>query len=454
MGDRTNSVCKTKGVFYMERYDITQKVTFKKGTYQLNKDANFNFQLNRVIMWDGGDAEEVAGVSQGIKTSSDWVSAMERLAEKAHAEGRTANEIAYLRMSEFFIYDTDPKKQQRYRQAAELFYEYYGDYFDKGNVVRHEVPYNGGSLPVMVTKAQGESRGAILLHGGNDSYFEELFFPMLYLAENGFDVYLFEGPGQGGVLRVQNMKFTHKWEKPTKVVLDCFGLDDVTIMGASLGGYLAPRAAAFDKRIKRVVGWSIFPDLFRRSYLRPPEAHARHHRLHVQNGTHRAAEQAVHLHDGKGGDSQVEPSARNVRLRRENALRVRTEDTPLHAEKHSRQDRSGRADLRRKAGSFHHAVPVPRGVRSAAKRTLSDPALADRQAGRGSALQRWQFKAGARFDHQVDRMLRGVSVKQIKSPLKARIQMCLLRGGISFIAPMSVEHLSPLSTVRTPVCFP
>ena len=246
----------------MERYDITQKVTFKKGTYKLNADANFNFQLNRVIMWDGGDADEVAGVSQGIKTSSDWVSAMERLAEKAHAEGRTANEIAYLRMSEFFIYDTDPKKQQRYLEAAELFYEYYGDYFDKGIVARHEVPYSGGYLPVMVTKAQGESRGAILLHGGNDSYFEELFFPMIYLAENGFDVYLFEGPGQGGVLRVQGMKFTHKWEKPVKAVLDYFGLDDVTIVGASLGGYLAPRAAAFEKRIKRVVAWSIFPDFF------------------------------------------------------------------------------------------------------------------------------------------------------------------------------------------------
>lgn len=246
----------------MEKYDISQKITFKTGSYELNSDANFNFQLNRVIMWDGGDADEVAAVSQNIKTSSDWVSAMEQLSEKAHAEGRTANEIAYLRMSEFFIYDTDPKKKQRYTEACELFYDYYSDYFDKGIVEQHKVPYCGGHLPVMVTKAKGERKGALLLHGGNDSYFEELFFPMLYLAENGFDVYLYEGPGQGGVLRLQEMKFTHKWEKPTKAVLNYFKLNDVTIVGASLGGYLAPRAAAFDKRIKRVVGWSIFPDFF------------------------------------------------------------------------------------------------------------------------------------------------------------------------------------------------
>lgn len=88
----------------MKKYDISQKINFKTGTYELNSDANFNYQLNRVIMWDGGDADEVSAVSHSIRTSSDWVNAMEKLAEKAHADDRTENEIAYLRMSEFFMY--------------------------------------------------------------------------------------------------------------------------------------------------------------------------------------------------------------------------------------------------------------------------------------------------------------------------------------------------------------
>ena len=79
------------------------------------------------------------------------------------------------------------------------------------------------------------------------------------MQEQGFEVYMFEGPGQGGVMRVQGMHFTHEWEKPVKSILDYFGLSDVTIIGISLGGYLAPRAAAFDKRITKVVAWSIFP---------------------------------------------------------------------------------------------------------------------------------------------------------------------------------------------------
>ena len=61
-------------------------------------------------------------------------------------------------------------------------------------------------------------------------------------------------------MRVQGKHFTHQWERPVKAVLDFFHLDDVTIIGASLGGMLAPRAAAFEKRIKRVVAWSVFPN--------------------------------------------------------------------------------------------------------------------------------------------------------------------------------------------------
>jgi len=50
----------------MEKYDISQKIVFKTGAYELNSDANFNYQLNRVIMLDGGDADEIMDVSQRI----------------------------------------------------------------------------------------------------------------------------------------------------------------------------------------------------------------------------------------------------------------------------------------------------------------------------------------------------------------------------------------------------
>lgn len=233
---------------------------FKKGVYKLNAQSNFDFQLNRIVMWDGGDLEEIKAVGPKIKTSEDWKRELIALGDKAVSEGRTENAIAYYRMSEFFMYDGDPDKKAYYVKATEMFYDYYKPVFDSGEVLRYEVPYEDVMLPVMLAKAKGEEKDVILLHGGNDSYYEEFFLPMRYLAWQGFTVCLFEGPGQGGVMRVQGKHFTHEWERPVKAVLDYFGFNDVTIIGASLGGMLAPRAAAFEKRIKRVIAWSVFPN--------------------------------------------------------------------------------------------------------------------------------------------------------------------------------------------------
>lgn len=234
----------------------------KKGTYKFNEDANFNFQLNRVVMWGNGNPEDVVAVSKNINDSASWVNALTELAIKAGKQGDTDAQIGYLRMSEFFMYDSDPMKLETYKKAKELFYKHNANRITENEIKMADVPYESGLLPVMFCKATGEANGKILLHGGNDSYIEEFFDALLYLKENGFDVYLFEGPGQGGCLREQNMKFTNEWEKPVKAILDYFNLDDVTIVGASLGGYLAPRAAAFDKRITKVIAWSIFPDFF------------------------------------------------------------------------------------------------------------------------------------------------------------------------------------------------
>ncbi|MCD7884439.1 MAG: alpha/beta fold hydrolase [Lachnospiraceae bacterium] len=245
----------------MKKYDISQPIALKKGVYKLNDEANFNYQLNRVINWDGGRLEDIQKISGKIKNSADWKRELIALGNEAMEEKRFENAIAYYRMSEFFMYDGDPDKKKYYEKATALFYEYYADYFEGENprIRRLEVPYEGVKLPVMHVEPERESRGTLLLHGGNDSYFEEFLFSLLYLQEKGFEVYLFEGPGQGGVIRTQGMHFTHEWEKPVKAVLDFFNLSDVTIIGVSLGGYLAPRAAAFDKRITKVVAWSVFP---------------------------------------------------------------------------------------------------------------------------------------------------------------------------------------------------
>ena len=74
-----------------------------------------------------------------------------------------------------------------------------------------------------------------------------------YFASAGYDVVGFDGPGQGSPLEDGHLHLTHEWHKPVGAVLDHFNLDNVTLIGISLGGCLALRAAAFESRVHRVV---------------------------------------------------------------------------------------------------------------------------------------------------------------------------------------------------------
>jgi pimeloyl-ACP methyl ester carboxylesterase len=76
---------------------------------------------------------------------------------------------------------------------------------------------------------------------------------MFELARSGYQVVAFEGPGQGGALEDSGMVLTAEWHRPVGAVLDHFGLDHVILLGISLGGCLAIRAAASEPRISRVI---------------------------------------------------------------------------------------------------------------------------------------------------------------------------------------------------------
>jgi pimeloyl-ACP methyl ester carboxylesterase len=95
----------------------------------------------------------------------------------------------------------------------------------------------------------------VLVHGGFDSLIEEFFAIWQRVAMAGFDVVAFEGPGQGGARRLGDLTFDHDWEKPVAAMLDHFALDSAALVGISMGGYWALRAAGREPRIDRVVSW-------------------------------------------------------------------------------------------------------------------------------------------------------------------------------------------------------
>ena len=87
-------------------------------------------------------------------------------------------------------------------------------------------------------------------------------------------------PGQGSVLEEQRVPLTRDWHRPVAAVLDAFRLDDVTLVGISLGGCLVIRAAAFEPRVRRVVAFDVLSDFFEcmTMSVRPPQA------VHVLRG--------------------------------------------------------------------------------------------------------------------------------------------------------------------------
>jgi pimeloyl-ACP methyl ester carboxylesterase len=222
------------------------------GFERFHRRRFFNYQLNRAHALGYAEGDELRRAAAGIRSQADCVRVFDALSAQAEREGRLRSATSYLRVAEFFTPPRSEEKVARYRRYRRLF----DAAFAGSGVARHEVPYAGASLPAYWCPAlAGPGRGAVLLHGGFDSLIEELFAIWQRIAAAGFDVVAFEGPGQGGARALGGLRFDHDWEKPVAAVLDHFGLASAGLVGISMGGYWALRAAGREPRIDRVVAW-------------------------------------------------------------------------------------------------------------------------------------------------------------------------------------------------------
>lgn len=219
---------------------------------------NLNFQINRVLSNgpEGCREDELWEIAPHlVRFNGDvWYQQWHKLAQRAESQARFMHAAYYHRMSEFFLPDEHLNKNTSYEAFARCFYEA----VEKAPLERVAVPYEDGVLSALRMKARRE-KGVVVLHGGFDSFMEEFYLSLRRLPPLGYTVIVFEGPGQGKSLR-QGLKMDHRWEKPVGAVLDHFDLDGVCLIGISLGGYLALRAAAYDPRIARVVAFDVVWD--------------------------------------------------------------------------------------------------------------------------------------------------------------------------------------------------
>ncbi|MFW5801380.1 MAG: alpha/beta hydrolase [Spirochaeta sp.] len=233
-----------------------------------------NYQLNRWYSLGYARLEDIEAIGARIKSFDDYIHAFRSAAETAKNEGRLQNAATYVRASEFLIPQDDQRKIPIYREYIELFDQAFAD----EGFERHRIPYNNSFLTAIKIPAKtDEVKGTIIGIPGFDAFIEEFYAIWNHFAEKGYDFIAFEGPGQGGSRRLYNQTFDHDYEKPTKAVLDYFDAEDVTALGVSMGGYWIIRAAAFEKRIARVIAMPPLYDWLEMdagdeqgAYLQPP----------------------------------------------------------------------------------------------------------------------------------------------------------------------------------------
>jgi dienelactone hydrolase len=138
-----------------------------------------------------------------------------------------------------------------------------------------EIPYGDQPLPGWFLRPAGASgkRPTIIINNGSDGQLVDLLGEGGFAAlERGYNVFIFEGPGQGSQLFLHNIPFTHEWEKVITPIVDVLERRDdvdaerIALRGISFGGALTPRAAAFEPRLAALVAdpgstgpWNDYP---------------------------------------------------------------------------------------------------------------------------------------------------------------------------------------------------
>jgi dipeptidyl aminopeptidase/acylaminoacyl peptidase len=208
------------------------------------------------------------------RSFADMANRVQSMAEQGHRQ--TASEsylraFTYFRVAELMLGPDDPQKLALYRCAI--------DCFRLGLALsrhRHEAvsfPYDGQRLEGYFFPSEKEHAPCVVFLSGADALPEQNFFRgAQWLTSRGLSCLVFNGPGQGGTLRLLKLPTLAEYERPVAAAIDYLTTradvdrDRIGLLGVSMAGYYGMRAAAFEPRIKALVAWgamySVYEDLW------------------------------------------------------------------------------------------------------------------------------------------------------------------------------------------------
>lgn len=243
--------------------------------------GTFNFELVRALnslATGGAELGEVVAIAQAIPDDDfdgwerAWSTGADRLAGLATdalargsrhtARGQLLRASNYYRSAAFYAKPGGDAHHSLWNRSRVTF-EQAAPLLDPPVRVI-DVPFGDSFLPAYYCQGSGTPAPTLVAHGGYDSTMEELYhWIAVATMERGWNCLCFEGPGQWAARYRTGATFRPDWEIPVSAAVDWVlarpevDAGKVALVGYSLGGNLAPRAAAFESRLAACVANSL-----------------------------------------------------------------------------------------------------------------------------------------------------------------------------------------------------
>jgi dienelactone hydrolase len=176
---------------------------------------------------------------------------------------RAAN---YYHVGERFLQPKSADGLAAYRRGVECFKDA-AERLGRPRIEPVEVPYEGTSLPALLVHAEplpgrsGPTPAMIFFDGFDVTKELQYFKGVPDLVARGIACLIVDGPGNGESIRFRNLPLHHETERyATAAYEHLAGRPEIDpkrigVMALSLGGYYAPRAAAYEPRFACCIAW-------------------------------------------------------------------------------------------------------------------------------------------------------------------------------------------------------